>query len=49
VVAVPGSSFFREKVQHLIRFHFAKREATLREATQRLAALRQHVAGRLAP
>lgn len=42
VAAVPGSSFFREKVQHLIRFHFAKREETLREATRRLADLRRH-------
>lgn len=46
VAAVPGSSFFREKIQHLIRFHFAKREETLREATRRLANLRQHLAGR---
>lgn len=49
VAAVPGSSFFREKVQHLIRFHFAKREATLLEATRRLASLRGHLAGRSAP
>lgn len=25
VGAVPGSSFFREEVHHLIRLHFAKR------------------------
>ena len=25
VGSVPGSSFFREPVNHLIRFHFAKR------------------------
>ncbi len=31
VAAVPGSSFFREPVNHLIRFHFAKQESTLRE------------------
>jgi aminotransferase len=48
VAAVPGSSFFRERVQHLIRFHFAKREDTLREATRRLADLRRHLAGRSA-
>ncbi len=49
VAAVPGSSFFREKVQHLIRFHFAKREATLREATRRLANLRRQLAALQAP
>jgi len=26
VAAVPGSSFFRDNVNHLIRFHFAKRK-----------------------
>jgi aminotransferase len=46
VAAVPGSSFFREPVNHLIRFHFAKRDDTLREAVQRLARLRAAVAGR---
>ncbi|MCX7007512.1 MAG: aminotransferase class I/II-fold pyridoxal phosphate-dependent enzyme, partial [Kiritimatiellaeota bacterium] len=40
VAAVPGSSFFREPVRHLIRFHFAKREETLRAAGDRLARLR---------
>ena len=40
VAAVPGSSFFREPVRHLIRFHFAKREATLAEAGERLKTLR---------
>jgi aminotransferase len=36
---VPGSSFFREPVKHLIRFHFAKREETLRAAGERLLRL----------
>ena len=47
VAAVPGSSFFREPVRHLIRFHFAKREDTLLEAVRRLARLREkaHQAG----
>lgn len=36
VGAVPGSSFFRENVNHLIRLHFAKRDATLYEALNRL-------------
>ena len=29
VAAVPGSSFFREPVNHLIRLHFARSEETL--------------------
>ena len=41
VGAVPGSSFFREKVNHLIRFHFAKKESTLQMALDRLATIRQ--------
>jgi len=40
VAAVPGSSFFREPVNHLIRFHFAKKDETLMEAGRRLANLR---------
>lgn len=36
VAAVPGSSFFREPVYHLIRLHFAREQKTLREALQRL-------------
>jgi aspartate/methionine/tyrosine aminotransferase len=45
VAAVPGSSFFREPVHHLIRFHFAKREDTLAEAVRRLARLRAKAKG----
>ncbi len=41
VGAVPGSSFFREPVNHLIRLHFAKREDTLNEALNRLADMRK--------
>lgn len=40
VAGVPGSSFFREPVNHLIRFHFAKREETLRAAGERLMQVR---------
>lgn len=36
VGAVPGSSFFKEPVNHLIRFHFAKKDETLNQALQRL-------------
>ena len=39
VAAVPGSSFFREPVHHLVRFHFAKEDATLNEALNRLESL----------
>ena len=41
VATVPGSSFFREDVHHLIRFHFAKEDATLQDALNRLESLRQ--------
>ena len=40
VAAVPGSSFFREPVNHLIRFHFAKKDETLIESLNRLESLR---------
>lgn len=39
VAAVPGSSFFREEVNHLIRLHFARNEKTLEEALRRLEKL----------
>ena len=47
VAAVPGSSFFREDVHHLVRFHFAKKDETLKEALSRLAHLKEraHNAG----
>ena len=41
VGAVPGSSFFREPVNHLIRLHFAKREETLTEALNRLEGIKK--------
>jgi aspartate/methionine/tyrosine aminotransferase len=40
IAAVPGSSFFREPVNHLIRLNFAKSEATLHEVGKRLLRLR---------
>ena len=43
VGAVPGSSFFREPVNHLIRFHFAKKDETLNDALNRLEALRSKI------
>jgi aminotransferase len=45
VAGVPGSSFFREPVNHLIRFHFAKRLETLRDAGARLLGLREKARG----
>lgn len=36
VAAVPGSSFFKEPVNHLIRLHFARQKETLSEALRRL-------------
>lgn len=40
VGAVPGSSFFKEDVNHLIRFHFAKKDDTLNAALDRLADMK---------
>ena len=46
VGAVPGSSFFREPVNHLIRLHFAKKDETLNEALNRLESIRQKIPAR---
>lgn len=46
VGAVPGSSFFKEPVNNLIRLHFAKKEETLNEALNRLADLRKKIPAR---
>ncbi len=43
VAAVPGSSFFREDVNHLIRLHFARSEESLTEAINRLAGLKKYL------
>lgn len=43
VGAVPGSSFFREPVNHLIRFHFAKRDEKLNAALENLKSLRDKI------
>ena len=39
VGAVPGSSFFREDVNHLIRMHFAKKDETLYAALDNLSRI----------
>ena len=41
VAPVPGSSFFKENIQNYVRFHFAKSDATLNEAIDRLSRLRE--------
>ena len=41
VASVPGSSFFHEPVNHLVRLHFAKRTETLAAAGERLLGLRE--------
>lgn len=41
VGAVPGSSFFKEDINHLIRFHFAKQDETLLKALDRLSEIKQ--------
>ena len=43
VGAVPGSSFFRESVNNLIRLHFAKKDETLLDALNRLEGLRDKI------
>ena len=43
VGAVPGSSFFREDVNHLIRLHLAKKNETLNEALNRLEHIRAKI------
>ena len=43
VGAVPGSSFFREPIHHLIRLHFAKRDETLLDALNRLETMREKI------
>ena len=40
VAAVPGSSFFKEKENRYIRFHFAKKDETLLAALDRLKDMR---------
>lgn len=43
VAGVPGSSFFREDFNTYIRFHFAKKDETLKEALKRLAKLKEYI------
>ena len=43
VGAVPGSCFFREPVNHLIRLHFAKKDETLYAALDRLSTIYEKI------
>ncbi|MGI5888308.1 MAG: pyridoxal phosphate-dependent aminotransferase [Oscillospiraceae bacterium] len=43
VAAVPGSSFFREPVNNYIRLHFARSDASLKEAVKRLSGLKKYL------
>jgi len=40
---VPGSSFFHEPVNHLIRLHFAKKSETLESAGKQLLELKHKI------
>ena len=44
VACVPGSSFFNEDVNNIVRVHFAKKDETLYEALNRLADLKTKMA-----
>lgn len=44
VACVPGTSFFKEKVNNIVRLHFAKKDETLLEALDRLSDIRARMA-----
>ena len=44
VAAVPGSSFFNEDINHIVRLHFAKLDETLNEALERLSKIQEKMA-----
>lgn len=41
VACVPGTSFFKEDVNNIVRVHFAKKDDTLYEALERLSTIKQ--------
>ena len=43
VAAVPGSSFFSEPINHIVRLHFAKKDETLYAALDRLNRIKNMV------
>lgn len=40
VAVVPGTSFFKENVNNIVRMHFAKKDETLYAALERLADIK---------
>ena len=44
VACVPGTSFFNENVNDIVRVHFAKKDETLYEALNRLADIKKKMA-----
>lgn len=44
VAGVPGTSFFKEDVQDIIRLHFAKKDDTLYDALDRLSHMKEKMA-----
>jgi len=43
VACVPGTSFFKENVNDIVRVHFAKKDETLYEALNRLNDLKKKI------
>lgn len=43
VGSVPGSSFFKEDVHDYVRFHFAKKDETLKAALERLSQIHNKI------
>ena len=41
VACVPGTSFFNENINNIVRVHFAKKDETLYEALDRLSHLKE--------
>ncbi len=44
MACVPGTSFFMEDVNDIVRVHFAKKDETLYEALNRLADIKKKMA-----
>ena len=44
VACVPGTSFFNENINDIVRVHFAKKDETLYEALNRLADIKKMLA-----
>ena len=44
VSCVPGTSFFKEDINYIVRLHFAKKDETLYEALNRLADIKKKMA-----